>query len=85
MRQHCADKVDHGKPAMRWNPLIDKRPDFRPYGHAQPTRQAILKRQRRQRRQAKQVITDGDAYLAHFHDLWEFLTIPGYDDTTAWF
>ena len=44
-----------------------------------------LKRQRRAQRQAKQVICDSDAYLAMFHDLWEFLTIPGYDDTTVWF
>ena len=82
MRQHCADKVDHGKPAMRWNPLIDKRPDSRKYSHAQPTRQARLKIDRCAQRQAKQVITDGDAYLAMFRDFWIFLNSPDFYDLT---
>ena len=84
MRQLHADRADRAPCPIRIDPMLDSRPDSRKYSHAQPMRQALIKRQRRAQRRAKQAICNSDAYLAAFHDLWEFLNIPGYEDT-AWF
>jgi len=68
MRQRAADRVDRAVCPIRIDPMLDRRPDVRKYTHAQPTRQSMLKRQRRAQRQAKRRICDGAAYLWQFED-----------------
>lgn len=48
--------------------MLDRRPDAKKYTHAQPTRQDLLKRQRRAARRAKQRVLDANVYLAQFKD-----------------
>jgi hypothetical protein len=69
MRQHSADAARaETQPPMRWDPSLDKRRDVRKYTHAQPTRQDLLKRQRRAARRAKQRVLDANVHLAQFED-----------------
>ena len=76
LRQHQADHADRTPCPIRIDPMLDSRQDCYAYGYAQATRQDRIKRQRRAQRKAKQVICNSDAYLAAFHDLWEFLNTP---------
>lgn len=48
--------------------MLDRSPDVRAYTHAQPTRQDLLKRQRRAERRAKRLVLNAGVYLAQFED-----------------